>query len=204
MKPGSVSHGIISGLDWFPTLVAAAGNPNINAQLLKGMDLCGRTYKVHLDGYDQTELITGQGPSRRHEVWYFAQTKLGALRYDNYKYQFIDQPKGWIGPTVYPNMPKLTNLRQDPFERMNWPSEGFSNGSVAYYDSFKHEMWRFVIPGQIIAKYIPSLHRLSAHAGKRELQHWRLEGEGGSGNKRCSGGRAVNVAAQGSGRTARA
>jgi hypothetical protein len=51
----------------------------------------------------------------RHEVWYFAQTKLGAMRMDNYKYQFIDQPQGWIGPTLYPNMPKLTNLRQDPF-----------------------------------------------------------------------------------------
>ncbi len=156
VKPGSVSHGIMSGLDWFPTLVAAAGNPNINDQLLKGVELDGQKYKVHLDGYDQTDLITGQGPSKRHEVWYFAQTRLGALPYDNYKYQFIDQPQGWIGPTVYPNMPKLTNLRQDPFERMNWPSGGFTNGSIAYYDSFKHEMWRFVIPGQIIAKYIPS------------------------------------------------
>jgi arylsulfatase A-like enzyme len=156
VKPGSVGNGIMSGLDWFPTLVAAAGNPNINEQLLKGVQLGDRNYKVHLDGYDQTAMLTGQGPSKRHEVWYFAQTKLGALRYDNYKYQFIDQPQGWIGPVVYPNMPKLTNLRQDPFERMNWSSGGFSNGSIAYYDSFKHEMWRFVVPGQIIAKYIPS------------------------------------------------
>jgi hypothetical protein len=52
--------------------------------------------------------------------------------------------------------PKLTNFRQDPFERMNWPSGGFANGSIAYYDSVKHEMWRFVIPGQVIAKYLPS------------------------------------------------
>jgi hypothetical protein len=49
-------------------------------------------------------------PSKRHEVWYFAQTKLGALRMDNYKYQFIEQPEGWIGPVVHPNMPILTNL----------------------------------------------------------------------------------------------
>jgi arylsulfatase A-like enzyme len=156
VKPGTVSNGIMSGLDWFPTLVSAAGNPNINDQLLKGVKLGDRTYKVHLDGYDQCAMLTGEGPSKRHEVWYFAQTKLGALRYDNYKYQFIDQPQGWIGPVVYPNMPKLTNLRQDPFERMNWPSNGFANGSIGYYDSFKHEMWRFVVPGQIIAKYIPS------------------------------------------------
>jgi arylsulfatase A-like enzyme len=156
VKPDTVSNGIMSGLDWFPTLVAAAGNPNITEQLLKGVSLDGQTYKVHLDGYDQTDMLTGAGPSKRHEVWYFAQTKLGALRYDNYKYQFIVQPQGWIGPVTYPNMPILTNLRQDPFERMGWPSSGFANGSIAYWDSFKHEMWRFVVPGQIIAKYLPS------------------------------------------------
>ena len=75
---------------------------------------------------------------------------------DNYKYQFIEQPEGWIGPIVRPNMPILTNLRQDPFERMNWPGKDFSEGSIAYWDSFKHEMWRFQIPAQVIAKYIPS------------------------------------------------
>jgi arylsulfatase A-like enzyme len=157
VKPDTVSNGIMSGLDWFPTLVAAAGNSQINDQLLQGAKLGDTTYKVHLDGYDQTELITGAGPSKRHEVWYFAQTNLGALRYDNYKYQFLTQPEGWIGPIVRPNMPILTNLRQDPFERMNWPKNGFSEGSIAYWDVFKHEMWRFQIPGKIIAEAIPSL-----------------------------------------------
>jgi arylsulfatase A-like enzyme len=156
VKPGSVSNGIMSGLDWFPTLVAAAGNPNIVDEFLKGKSLGEKTFKVHLDGYDQTEMLTGNGPSKRHEVWYFAQTKLGALRFDNYKYTFITQPQGWIGPVVYPNMPILTNLRQDPFERMGWPDNGFANGSIAYWDNFKHEMWRFQIPGQVIARYLPS------------------------------------------------
>jgi arylsulfatase A-like enzyme len=156
VKAGAVSNGIMSGLDWFPTLVAAAGNPNIKDELLKGKQMGDRTYKVHLDGYDQTDLITGKGASNRHEVWYFAQTKLGALRVDNYKFQFIEQPKGWVGNVVYPNMPKLTNLRHDPFERMNWPDKGFAEGSVAYWDSFKHEMWRFQISAQVIAKNIPS------------------------------------------------
>jgi arylsulfatase A-like enzyme len=150
---GTVSNGIMSGLDWFPTLAAAAGDPDIANELLQGRQLNDRNYKVHLDGYNQMDLITQQGPSKRHEVWYFAQTQLGAVRIDNYKYQFIDQPQGWIGPTVVPNMPKLTNLRQDPFERMNWPAKGFSEGSIAYYDSFKHEMWRFQIPAQFIPKY---------------------------------------------------
>jgi hypothetical protein len=88
---------------------------NITIELLKGKPLGDQTYKVHLDGYDQTDMLTGQGPSKRHEVWYFAQTKLAALRWDNYMYQFIEQPEGWIGPVVHPNMPILTNLRQDPF-----------------------------------------------------------------------------------------
>jgi arylsulfatase A-like enzyme len=157
VKPGSVSNGIVSGLDWFPTLVAAAGSPNITNELLQGKQLGDKTFKVHLDGYDQTDLITGQGPSKRHEVWYFAQTSLGAMRYDNYKYTFLVQPEGWIGPKVYPNMPILTNLLQDPFERMNWPEKGFSQGSIAYWDVFKHEMWRFQIPAKVIAEYVPSL-----------------------------------------------
>jgi arylsulfatase len=61
----------MSGLDWFPTLVAAAGNKSITDDLLKGQQLGDKTYKVHLDGYDQTDLITGHGPSKCHEIWYF-------------------------------------------------------------------------------------------------------------------------------------
>jgi arylsulfatase A-like enzyme len=56
---GTGSNGIISGLDWFPTLTSIAGNPDVKSQLLKGLDLDGRTYRVHLDGYDQTDLLTG-------------------------------------------------------------------------------------------------------------------------------------------------
>jgi hypothetical protein len=52
-------------------------------------------------------------------------------------------------------MPILTNLRHDPYERMNWPNNGFAEDSVAYWDSFKHEMWRYQISAQVIAKYLP-------------------------------------------------
>ena len=71
----------MSGLDWFPTLVAAAGNPNIADDLKKGKQLGDKTYKVHLDGYDQTGLINGKGPSNRHEVLYFVEGTLGAIRF---------------------------------------------------------------------------------------------------------------------------
>src|SRR6184192_179747 len=75
---GTVENGIISGLDWFPTLVAAAGNPNIGDELKRGKQLGDSIYKVHLDGYNQMDMITGKGPSNRHEVWYFGESELVA------------------------------------------------------------------------------------------------------------------------------
>ena len=119
---GKVENGIFSGLDWFPTLVAAAGNPNIIEELKKGKQLGDRTYKVHLDGYNQTDLITGKGPSARHEIYYFTESTLSAVRIDDYKYRFTDQPQGWLGGTVKVDWPILTNLRLDPFERTGMPS----------------------------------------------------------------------------------
>ena len=71
---GKVENGIVSGLDWFPTFVAAAGNPNIAEELKKGKQLGDRTYKVYLDGYDQMDLITGKGPSKRNEIFYFGES----------------------------------------------------------------------------------------------------------------------------------
>jgi len=124
---GSVSKGIISGLDWLPTLTSIAGNPNVKDQLLKGLTLDGKNYRVHLDGYDQTPMLTGKGPSNRHEIFYFAQTRLGAVRVDDWKYSFISQPQGWFGVVELPNIPAITNLRQDPYERMNWSSYGTAN-----------------------------------------------------------------------------
>ncbi len=148
---GRVENGIVSGLDWFPTFVASAGNPNIVDELKKGKQLDGTTYKVHLDGYDQTDLITGKGPSKRHEIFYFTETTLSAARIDDYKYRFTDQPGGWLGSTVKPDMPILTNLRLDPFERTGFYN-GRENGSFAYYNWFIYEFWRFVLVQQEIAK----------------------------------------------------
>jgi arylsulfatase len=62
---GKVENGLISGLDWFPTLLAAAGNPNIVEELKRGKQIGGTNYKVHLDGYNQMDMITGKGPSNR-------------------------------------------------------------------------------------------------------------------------------------------
>jgi arylsulfatase A-like enzyme len=138
---GKVENGIFSGMDWFPTFVALAGNPNITAELLKGKQMGGQNYKVHLDGYDQTALITGKGPSARHEVLYFTEGTLSAVRIDDFKYRFTDQPGGWLGGTIKVDWPILTNLRLDPFERMNLPNG--ANGSLAFYNWFAYEFWRF-------------------------------------------------------------
>ncbi len=77
---GKIENQVMSGLDWFPTLVAAAGNPSIVEEFKKGKQIGDRTYKVHLDGYDQTGLITAKGPSKRNEVFYFTEGNLSAVR----------------------------------------------------------------------------------------------------------------------------
>jgi len=150
---GKVENGIISGLDWFPTFVAAAGNPNIKEELLKGKQIGDRTYKNHLDSYNQMDMITGKGPSARHEVYYFAESNLAAVRIDDFKYRFIDQPGGWIGDKVHPDVPVLVNLRLDPFEKMAWPGGDGNMGSYEYMgDWFLYEFWRFVFVQQEVAK----------------------------------------------------
>lgn len=154
VKAGAVENGIFSGLDWFPTLMAAAGNPNITDQLLNGVKLGDRTYKNHLDGYDQTALLTGQGPSKRHELFYFAGPRLGAVRMDDMKFQFFQQPQGWPGPKLVTDMPGLVNIRQDPFERFPMiAGETALTGAFGYGNEFfAREFWRFVLVQQAVAK----------------------------------------------------
>jgi len=152
----SVQNGIFSGLDWLPTFVAAAGNPNISEELLKGKIIGDRTYKNHLDGYNQMAAITGKGPSARHEIFYLGESTVGAVRIDDYKFRFIDQPQGWVGEKTHPDVPYITNLRLDPFERTGWPNNGTKEGAEQYFDWFKYQFWRFVFVQQVIAKEIQS------------------------------------------------
>ena len=154
VKPGTVENGIFSGLDWFPTLVAAAGNPNITQELLEGVKLGDRTYKNHLDGFNQLDLLLGKGPSARRELFYFGGPTLGAIRIDDFKFQFYQQPFGWPGEKTTTDMPTIVNLRQDPFERtpsirgetLNDMGGGYMN------DFYAREFWRFVLVQQQVAK----------------------------------------------------
>jgi arylsulfatase A-like enzyme len=154
IKPGTVENGIFSGLDWFPTFLAAAGNPDITDQLLKGVKLGDRSYKNHLDGYNQIALLEGKGPSARHELFYFGGPHLGAIRLDDFKFTFFAQPWGWPGEKVTTDMPTLVNIRQDPFERTpNLRGESWNNSAPAYTnDFFAREFWRFVQVQQYVVK----------------------------------------------------
>ncbi|HEX5219015.1 MAG TPA: arylsulfatase [Verrucomicrobiae bacterium] len=154
IKAGVVENGLFSGLDWFPTLVAAAGNPNITEQLLKGVKLGDQTYKNHLDGYNQLDLLLGKGPSKREEFFYFEGPQLGALRVGDFKFQFFQQPGGWPGSKVTTDMPWMVNIRQDPFERTPMINgQTPLNGSFGYgNDFFAREFWRFVQVQQFVGK----------------------------------------------------
>jgi hypothetical protein len=129
----------------------AHSNPNIAEELKAGKQLGDTTYKVHLDGYNQMDLITGKGPSARHEIYYFTESTLSAVRIDDYKYRFTDQPNGWLGATEKVDWPILVNLRLDPFERTGMYN-GKDNGSIAYYNWFAYQFWRFQFVQQEVAK----------------------------------------------------
>src|SRR6185437_7376659 len=123
IKPGTVENGVVSHLDWMPTLLAAAGVPDVTEQLKKGMKIGDATFKVHLDGYNLLPLLTGETKeSPRKEFFYFNDdAQLVGLRYDNWKFVFSEQRAAgtlriWEEPFTPLRFPKLFNLRTDPYE----------------------------------------------------------------------------------------
>jgi arylsulfatase len=134
VQPGQVGNGIVSGLDWFPTLLAAAGDTDVKDRLLKGWQPAGSptTFKNHLDGYNQLDYVTGKSPnSARTEFYYFNDDgDLVAMRYDDWKVVFHEQrqPGGmivWSNPFTTLRIPKLFNLRMDPYERADVVSDQY-------------------------------------------------------------------------------
>nr|WP_294528148.1 arylsulfatase [uncultured Rhodopila sp.] len=124
IKPGSVSTEIMSHLDWLPTLLAAAGAPDVPQKLLTGYTIGDMTYKVHPDGYNFVPYLTGQAPKGpRESFFYFSdEGDLVGLRYDNWKLAFAVQPaegtlRVWQQEFEHPRVPYIFNLRTDPFER---------------------------------------------------------------------------------------
>jgi arylsulfatase len=121
VKQGTVINDIFSHMDWLPTLLAAAGEPGVKDKLLKGYKAGDKTYKVHLDGYDQTALLSGKGPGARKEFHYITDDgDYAAFRYGPWKIQFLTQECNgfdvWDCEYMTHRAPRIVNLRQDPFE----------------------------------------------------------------------------------------
>jgi len=152
IKPGTVLNDIFAHEDMLPTLLAAAGAPDVKEELLKGMKVGDKTFKVHLDGYDITGALAGKGPSPRNEFFYFNDDgSLVGLRYNQWKVVFSEQRAHgldvWEEPFVPLRLPKLFNLRSDPFE-------------TADHEGMDYERWRVehlfvMVPAQeFVAKFL--------------------------------------------------
>ncbi|HXS91290.1 MAG TPA: arylsulfatase [Steroidobacteraceae bacterium] len=136
IKPGTVSNDIVAHHDWLPTLLAVAGDTDVTQKLLKGYKLGNLTYKVHLDGFNLVPYLTGAAPKSPRESFLYVNDdqQLTALRYDNWKIVFMEQRvpgtlRVWAEPFVTLRLPKLFNLRMDPYERADVTSN-------TYYDWF--------------------------------------------------------------------
>jgi len=155
IKAGAVSNEIMHHMDWLPTFLAAAGNPDIKEQLKKGgVKSIGRRYKVHLDGYNFLPYLTGetdQGP--RKEIFYFSDDgDIMALRYDDWKLVFLEQRvqgtlQIWAEPFVALRLPLIFHLRRDPYERANITSN-------TYYDWLIDRAYLLVPAQAYVGKFL--------------------------------------------------
>jgi arylsulfatase A-like enzyme len=139
IKPNVWSNEIVSGLDWFPTLLAAAGDLTVKTQLLTGWAPTsgGQAFKVHLDGYNILPYLQGQeAHSPRRDFFYFDDDgQLVAERHDNWKFVFCEQRAPgnlniWMNPFTCLRLPKIYNLRMDPYERADITSDQYNDWLV--------------------------------------------------------------------------
>ncbi len=154
IKAGSVSNEIVSHLDWLPTLLAAAGDPDIKEKLLSDYQVGNKTFKVHLDGYNLLPYLTGQEQKTpRKEFFYFSDDgDLTALRYENWKAVFAQQRATgtmlvWGEPYVHTRLPWLFNLRTDPFEKASITSN-------TYWDWYLDRVFLLVPMQSYVAKFL--------------------------------------------------
>jgi arylsulfatase len=147
IEPGQISNEIVSGLDWLPTFVAAAGEPEITSKLLKGYRAGKQSFKVHLDGYNLLPYLTGdEETSPRESFFYFNDdTQLVGIRFHNWKLVFLEQRaqgtlQVWAEPFTELRLPKMFDLRADPFEQADVTSN-------TYYDwQIRHAF--LIVPAQ--------------------------------------------------------
>jgi arylsulfatase len=157
IQAGSASNEIVSALDWLPTLMAAVGDPDIKDKLLKGHQAAGKTFKVHLDGYNQLPYLTGQQPkgARREFIYFNDDGDVVGIRMDNWKVVFEEQRvtgtlRIWAEPFTKLRVPKIFNLRSDPYERADVTSN-------TYYDWLMSDGAGVIVAGPAITgKFLAS------------------------------------------------
>jgi len=132
IKPGTVSNEIVSHLDWLPTILEGAGDPDIKDKLMKGHKAGSKTFKVHLDGFSLVPYFTGKAkkPERKGFIYFTDEGDVACLRFDNWKFVFLEQRapgtlQVWAEPMVALRLPKLFNLRTDPYERADITSNTY-------------------------------------------------------------------------------
>lgn len=161
IKPGTVINDIFSQEDWMPTLLAAVGEPDVKEKLLKGHKAAGKTFKAHLDGYNQLDLLTGKADEgARKEIFYFdAGGNLNAVRYKDWKIHFSVM-EGAINEAYRktPSWPLIVNLRMDPFE--------VGPDAALYVRHFyADQMWMFVPAQAIVRKFLETFKEFPATKG---------------------------------------
>lgn len=150
---GSKINGIFSQEDWMPTLLAAVGEPDIAEKLKVGHVANGKEFRVHLDGYDQTALLTGEGESAREQIFYFsADGELNAVRWNDWKVHFAYYEGSNIAESVRMETvwPTIINLRADPFEEM-WEESGM------YLRWYGDQMWLFVPVQEEVQQFLATM-----------------------------------------------
>ena len=154
IKAGSVSNEIVSHLDWLPTLLAAAGEPDITEKLKKGHKVGNKTFKVHLDGYNLVPYLTGKEEKspRKGFIYFTDDGDVACLRYDNFKLVFLEQrARGtlqiWAEPLVPLRLPKIFNLRTDPYEHADVTSN-------TYYDWLLDHAYLLVPAQTIVGQFL--------------------------------------------------
>ena len=155
---GEVRNGIVSHADWFVTLLSAAGDKDVKDRLKEGTDLAGADFHVHLDGHDQLDHIVGTSDEspRKHFFYFSDDGDLTALRYDNWKIVFLEQRATgtlnvWAEPYTELRVPKVFNLRTDPYERADITSN-------TYYDWLLDHAWVLVPAQAYVARMLQTLH----------------------------------------------
>jgi len=161
IKPGTTTGELMAMEDWAPTIMSQLGQPKLKDELLIGAKIGNTTYKVHLDGYDQTPVLTQTGPSNRMEFFYFTETTFHGLRYGEWKFLFTEQDQWFNGVQNKLTTPLITRLDQDPFERFH-EARGFDEWQ-------ENRSWAIIPALMVVQKFFGSFEKYPPRQSNMEV-----------------------------------